>query len=270
MELLNLTAVHFGLQKGNLISAFPTFEPLMSIAAGLDCEWLQVPVDKYYRHDLDALEAQINSETRLVYICNPNNPTGTLLKPELLRDFCQRVSKKVPVFVDEAYTEFLTQPEVNTMIPLIKEGHNLIVAKTFSKIHGFAGLRVGYALALPETLKEMQKYRRYETTLAGPTLKAAITSYQDQSFIDHCRKKNEAARNYTAETLKAMGYDPVPSYTSFMIFPIKMEPKQLIKDMRAQGVGIRSWTFAERNWCRVSIGTMEEMKIFTEALKTLS
>ncbi|MGI9542263.1 MAG: pyridoxal phosphate-dependent aminotransferase, partial [Cyclobacteriaceae bacterium] len=270
LEVLNLVAIHYGLQKGNLISAFPTFEPLMLTAAGLDCDWEQVLLDQNHRHDLAAMEAKISADTRLVYVCNPNNPTGTLLDPTALKDFCRKAARKVPLFVDEAYTEFLEKPEDHTIIPLIKEGHNLIVAKTFSKIHGFAGLRIGYALAQPETWKEMKKYRPYETTMAGPTLKAAIASYQDQEFQHNCRDKNTAAKNYTLETLRAMGYEPVPSYTSFMIFPIKMKPDQFIKDMRAQGVGIRSWSFADKDWCRVSIGTMEEMKIFTEALKTIS
>jgi len=270
LEILNLVAIHYGLQKGNLISAFPTFEPLMLTAAGLDCEWAQVPLNQKHKHDLTAMEAKINSGTRMVYVCNPNNPTGTLLDPSALKDFCRKTSQKVPIFVDEAYTEFLEKPEDHTMIPLIKEGHNIIVAKTFSKIHGFAGLRIGYALAQPDVWKEMKKYRPYETTMAGPTLKAAIASYQDQEFQHKCRDKNTAVKSYTLKALRAMGYDPVPSYTSFMIFPIKMKPEQLIKDMRAQGVGIRSWSFAGKDWCRVSMGTMEEMKIFTKALKAIS
>jgi len=187
LEFLTLAALAYGLDGGNIISAYPTFQALMDTAAGLDCEWKRIPVDKEYKHDLQAMEEAISSNTRLMYVCNPNNPTGTLLDTSDLMEFCKRVSKKVPLFVDEAYTEFHPDPDSITVKKLIKEGYNIMLAKTFSKIHGFAGLRVGYALGQPETMSRIEKYRMQMTTMTGPSISAAMASYQDMEFMDVCR-----------------------------------------------------------------------------------
>jgi len=270
LEFLTLTALAHGLEGGNIISAFPTFQALMDTAAAFECEWKRVSVDKDYKHDLQAMEDAINSSTKLVYVCNPNNPTGTILDTEQLMEFCRRVSRKVPVFVDEAYTEFHPDPDSLTVKKLIKEGHNIIVAKTFSKIHGFAGLRVGYAIGQPDTMKKIGLYRLQMTTMTGPSIVAAMASYQDKEFMNYCRAKNTEAREFTYSILKDLGYEYVPSNTSFMVFPITMDPKIFLKNMLAQGVGVRSWTFHNKDWCRVSIGTKEEMEIFGGALKSLN
>ena len=155
------------------------------------------------------------------------------------------------------------------MIPLINEGYPVLVAKTFSKIHGFAGLRVGYILGDKDTIYQLYRHSNRMYGLAGPTLKAAMTSYKDEEFQQYCRKKNKEARDYTFKALQDMGKKPVPSHTSFMVFPIDLEPKDFLQRLRKQGVGVRSWTFADQHWCRVSIGTMDEMKSFIKALQNI-
>jgi histidinol-phosphate aminotransferase len=270
LEFLALTALAHGLEGGNIISAYPTFQSLMDTAAAFDCEWKRIPVDSNYKHDLGRMEEAVNSNTKLMYICNPNNPTGTFLDTAELAEFCKRVSNRVTVFVDEAYTEFHPDPESITVKHLVKEGHNVIIAKTFSKIHGFAGLRVGYAIAQPDKIRKIEAYRLQMTTMTGPSIAAAMASYQDQEFMNFCRKKNTMAREQTYTILKDQGYEYVPSHTSFMIFRINTEPKSFLKGMRDQGVGVRSWTFHNKDWCRVSMGTVEEMEIFGNALKMIS
>lgn len=266
LELLQLAALTFGANKGNIISAFPTFEPLLRNAQAVGCNWRQVDVDLELKHNLKVMEESISEDTALMYICNPNNPTGTILDPNELRDFCKRVSKRIPVFVDEAYNEFLDEPEKHTMLSLVQEGHNVIICKTFSKLHGFAGLRAGYCIGNAELINHMTRFRNFQTTMTRPTMKAAMVSFKDSEFRSFCLKNNNEAREFTYNELKKRGFRVTRSYTSFMVFPIDMQGGEFIAKMAEHGVAIRSWEFHEKQWCRVSIGTMDNMRDFLAAL----
>jgi len=266
-EILTMTGLAFGANKGALMSAFPTFRTMLDTAVGIGCDWQQVPLDKEQKHDLVAMKKGVNSATKLVYVCNPNNPTGTIVDTDELRKFCIDVSSKVPVFVDEAYTDFMDDPKSVSMIDLVKEGQNIIIARTFSKIHGMAGLRIGYGIAQPETAKLITAYATSLITISGPSLHAAMASYKDEEFKKLCKTKNKEARDYTFVSLEKMGFTPVASNTSFMIFPIEMEPKAYLAQMLEKGVAVRSWVFDNKKWCRVSIGTKDEMVTFISALQ---
>ena len=268
-EILTMTGLAFGADKGALMSAFPTFKTMQDTAVGIGCNWQQVPLDKEQKHDLKAMQNGINDDTKLVYICNPNNPTGTVVNSDELRTFCSEVSAKVPVFIDEAYTDFMDKPEEVSMIDQIHQGKNIIIARTFSKIHGMAGLRIGYGIAQPKTAKNIAAYATQLITVSGPSLHAAMASYHDEEFKAYCKKNNQAAREYTFNALNNLGFKPVASKTSFMIFPIEMEPKTYLEQMLARGVAVRSWVFDSRNWSRVSIGTLDEMKTFIDTLEVV-
>ena len=269
--ILTMTGLAYGVEKGAIMSAFPTFRTMLDTAVNIGCDWQQVPLDKDQKHDLLAMMAAIDDKTKLVYVCNPNNPTGTLVDTGELKKFCSSVTtnKKVPVFVDEAYTDFLDNLKTLTTIDRIQNGEDVIIARTFSKIHGMAGLRIGYGIAQPETVQKITAFGTRLIPIAGPSLRAAMASFTDTPFKDMVRKKNATARDYTFNELKKLGFSPVPSNTSFMIFPIEMEPKNYLRAMTEQGVGVRSWVFKGKNWCRVSIGTLDDMKVFIEALKVV-
>jgi histidinol-phosphate aminotransferase len=266
-EILTMTGLAFGARNGALMSAFPTFRTMLDTAVGIGCNWQQIPLDAEQKHDLEAMKKGINNSTKLIYVCNPNNPTGTILAPDKLRKFCTEVSPQVPVFVDEAYTDFMDNPDEVTMIDLIHQGQNIVIARTFSKIHGMAGLRIGYGIAQPETAKMITAYATQLITVSGPSLHAAMASYKDEAFKLMCKTKNKAARDFTYKSLQELGFEPVASNTSFMIFPIKMEPDTYLQKMLDKRVAVRSWVFDNKNWCRVSIGTLEEMAAFISALK---
>ena len=266
-DILEKTGMVFFLEGGNVVSADPSYMSLIRVAEATGATWKPVPLKDDWSHDLKAMEAAIDADTKLVYICNPNNPTGTMTDAEELLDFCSRVSEKVPVFVDEAYMGFLEDGAKQSMVSLINEGKNVIIARTFSKIHGMAGLRVGYAVAQPDTLASIQKITRGGMGISYTSIFAAMASMDDKDFLDKCRDLNAAARDYTFKSLKKLGHDPVPSYTSFMIFPIEMEGKAFLKKMTDLKVGVRAFEFMGKNWCRVSMGTMDEMKIFISTLE---
>ena len=157
--LLLASAMYFSEKSGsNIVSGDPTYASLPRGAAEFNTAWTKVPLTADYKLDLDAMEKKVDSSTSLMYICNPNNPTGTVVDTAKLKAFCERVSKKVPVFVDEAYIDYLPDPKAASVMDCINKGQNVIVARTFSKLYGFAGLRVGYIVAQPDLVKALGKY----------------------------------------------------------------------------------------------------------------
>jgi histidinol-phosphate aminotransferase len=268
--LLMAAALYYGKPGSNIITGDPSYADLPSKAEKMGVKINRVPLTSEFRLDLDAMEKAIDANTTLVYICNPNNPTATVLEKDKLKAFCERVSKKVTIFIDEAYIDYLPDPQGTTLIPMVNTGANIIVARTFSKLYGFAGLRAGYVVTQPETIKNLSLFTEASMSITATTLAAALASYQDREFLDGALKKTLASKDYLYEVLKKEGYTYVPSSTNFVIFPIKMEGKQFTDEMMKRGVGVRFWKFNNKEWCRVSIGRMDEMEAFAAAFKEIS
>ncbi|MEO1214890.1 MAG: histidinol-phosphate transaminase [Bacteroidota bacterium] len=268
-DILEKTAISLFVNGGNIISADPSYMSLVKTAMSFGADWKNIPLTPDYAHDLPAMAAAIDSETKLIYVCNPNNPMGSLTPSDELRDFCSSVADEVPVFVDEAYLEFLEDGEKKSMADLVTKGKNLIVARTFSKIHGMAGLRIGYAVALPETLKKIREMVRSNMGLSVTSLRGAMASLNAIEFQEKSRVLTAASRSYLASELESLGFAYVPSHTSFMIFPIEVEGETFLKKMYNQGIGIRVFEIQDKSWCRVSMGTMDEMKMFVSALRNV-
>ncbi|MFC4094407.1 pyridoxal phosphate-dependent aminotransferase [Euzebyella saccharophila] len=266
-DLLEKTAMVLFANGGNVVSADPSYMSLIRVAEATGASWKPVPLKKDWSHDLKAMEEAIDEDTKLVYICNPNNPTGSMTDHAELVDFCSRVSEKVPVFVDEAYMGFLEDGDKKSMVSLVAQGKDVIIARTFSKIHGMAGLRVGYIVALESTLDKIQEITRGGMGITYPSVYAASASMDDIEFQNKSRKLNAECREFVYETLNKMGYEYVPSSTSFILFPIEMDGEKFLEKMTAEGVGVRAFDIMDRNWCRVSMGTMDEMKVFASALQ---
>jgi len=266
-DILEKTAIVQFTEGGNIVSADPSYMSLVKTAMSFGADWKNIPLTSSYAHDLPAMAHAIDKETQLVYVCNPNNPMGSLTPAEDLRKFCSTVSEDVPVFVDEAYLEFLEDPEASSMVGLVAEGKNIIVARTFSKIHGMAGLRVGYGVALPETLEKISSMVRSNMGLSITSLRGAMASLEAHDFQKKSRKLTAETREYVAGELDKLGFAYVPSHTSFMIFPIELEGEKYLSKMFELGIGIRVFEIDDKPWCRVSMGTMKEMEMFVSALK---
>jgi len=266
--LLLAAALYFG--KGTIVSATPTYEDLLRHAEQLGTKVVRVPLTSAQVYDLDAMEKAIDSTTSLVYICNPNNPTATVADTAKLKAFCERVSKKTTVFIDEAYIDYLDDPKSVSLIDSVKKGQNIIVARTFSKLYGFAGLRVGYMIAQPETITKLSMYTAGPMSISATSLAAAVVAYRDTEFLKTAFDKTMESKKFLYDTLKTEGYEYIPSSANFVMFPVKMESKKFAEEMMKRGVGVRSWKFANKEWCRVSIGRMDEMEAFAAAFKELS
>jgi len=269
-SLLHAAAMYFSKNGGSIVSADPTYNSLPRDAEkSFAAKWIKVPLTADYKHDLDAMEKAIDSTTSLVYLCNPNNPTGTVVDTEKLKAFCERVSKRVPIFIDEAYIDYLPDPQATTLIHCVRKGQNIIVARTFSKLHGFAGLRVGYMVALPDMITQLEPYCN-RGDISATSVSAALASYDDKEHLQAALKKTNESKEYLYKILKQEGYEYIPSSANFVMFPVAMDSVRFTEEMMKRGVSVRSWKFANKEWCRVSIGTMEEMKAFEDAFKQVS
>ena len=266
-DLLEKVAITLFKNGGNVIAADPCYMSLVNVVFSMNGKWESVKLNSNFEHDLDKMESKINSETKLIYITNPNNPTATVTNRKKLYDFCEKVSKKVPVFIDEAYLEISDGGLRNSMASLVSKGRDVIVSRTFSKIYGMAGFRMGYIIASEKRLSEINKITRGGMGITGPTIHAAMKSIDDINFLDGCKERLVNNRNFTVNQLLIRGYDPMPSQTNFIIFelPKSINPSKFLTNMYNQKVSVKVMKFWEKDWCRVSIGTLENMETFIKA-----
>ena len=206
-DLLEKTAMVLFQDGGNVVSADPSYMSLVVVAKSVGGSWKSYKLLDDYQHDLDAMEAGIDDETKLVYVCNPNNPAGSITDAKKLSEFCSRVSEKVPVFVDEAYIELSNNGIKDSMVSLVAKGKDVIVARTFSKIHGMAGLRIGYIIGKESTLNKIKQITRGGMGITGPSIAAATTSMDGTEFLNFCKTKIAEARAYTLSYLKDNNYN---------------------------------------------------------------
>ena len=268
---LSLLARHFS--KGNIVTADITFGILPNTAKKIGAKVIEVPLTKEKVHDLQALRAAIDSETQLVYICNPANPTATILKPGALKDFCTEISPKAVVLIDEAYLDLPHAPYNESMIGLIEKFPNVLVIKTFSKIHAMAGLRIGFIIGHTAMISKLQPdyFQNSQLGVSNLSLAAAMASLTDEEHKKYSKQKNEAARKYTAGEMKKLGIEFIPSYTNFIFYPLKNYEGDYAQDMLDKhNIILRSNTYADGKWARVSIGTMEEMQVFCSTLRSIN
>jgi histidinol-phosphate aminotransferase len=235
----------------------------MEYAEKLKARWDRVDLDEYHVHNLDALAAAVKPDTRMLFVCNPNNPTGTVVDASRLKDFCLEMSKKTTVLADEAYLEFLEPGEQRSMVELVQAGHNVIVSRTFSKVAGLAGLRIGYCIAQPDMIRKLQKFQM-GPVINQAALAAARVALNDVAFAEMTRKKNSEALQYFLGYLDSKKWFHGASRANCVLFPAPKDGKTILAETEKRGFQIRVWDYQGKEWCRVSIGTLEEMKAFTK------
>lgn len=230
-------------------------------------EMIRLPKTEDLNIDLKAMGSAVSSEVSMVHITNPNNPTGTVLPPAELATFCKTISQNATVLVDEAYNELTDNPDANTMIPLIKEGHDVVVARTFSKIYGLAGMRVGYLIGTPERIQSVRTYSIGDYALNQAGLAAAVASYDDESFLAYSKANIIEGRDMIKDALAANDVSALPSHTNFMFVDLGSgNAEKFRKVMSDQGVLIRGIYRDYTQWSRVSMGLLEDVAKYVDAL----
>jgi histidinol-phosphate aminotransferase len=241
--------------RGQLVTSVATYEGVPRGAAQYGAEVIALPLTREYTVDLDAMAARASAKTTAFYVNNPNNPTGNMVDPAKLRSFVNAVSSRAPVFIDEAYLDLCDDYAGNVMTSLVREGKNVVICRTFSKIYGMAGQRLGYGIAS----KEMARRLGMAVRLGGVNhlgLVAASASLSDTSFVPTMRPKFVAGRAKLLEIARSTGrpYAPNPQ-ASFVYMDVGMPNREFAAKMKDEGVAVvgRTWAGFE-NWTRMCVG----------------
>jgi histidinol-phosphate aminotransferase len=263
-ELLGVTSLMAALQKGNAVSPDPIFRVWMPAARKVGLPIKLVPLNKDRAIDLQRVKDGMDANTKMIYICNPANPTGTVIPAAELETFIKDIASKCIILLDEAYTEFSDEP---SMAKLVNDYPNLVIAKTFSKIYGMAGARVGFALAHPQTIKQMNDLQPWANAGAGAvSLAGALAALDDKNFCTFCKSENQKARSVFYKALEKAGMPYINSHTSFVYFdsaPFGKDVQKLLESQQIVGARI----FEEGSkWLRLSVGKVEEMQKVADVL----
>jgi histidinol-phosphate aminotransferase len=268
-EILKLCAVAFtgpvsnskdkSAGRGKLIVADPTFEAILAHAKTSGAEVVKIPLNSAFGHDLPKMSAA--AKEGLIYICNPNNPTASITPKNELRDFITKAPRQTMILVDEAYHHYADGPEYESVIPLLKDHPNLIVARTFSKIYGMAGLRCGYCLGQRQTIERMRPHQSWDSVNIM-ALTAAIASLDDPDQVANGRRLNSEARAFVINELYEMGYKGIPSQANFIMFDVKRPVAPVIQALKQRNVQVGRLFPALPNHMRLTIGKKTEMEAF--------
>ncbi len=266
-EVLTALALAYSMEGGEIVTPWPTFEDIPRWGETLKATVHRVPLDQYFDHDLYAMNAKVGSGTKLVFVCNPNNPTSNLTEDQSLRDFVSTTAKRTTVIVDEAYIDYVDKPGHASMVDLVLKGESVVVSRTASKIHGLAGLRCGFAIARPDIIRRLQQYVSGDPNVFG--LLAANASLLDTEYQTFVKQKNREGRTLLLDTLAKLGRKVAPSQTNFVFFHTgkAIQPVQAYFLSKNFVVGRAFPPF--NDWCRVSIGTPAEMTEFCAAVPGL-
>ena len=264
-EILKLSAASFTSKERKLVIPNPTFEAIARHAGVSGAEVVKIDLTADYRHDLKKMLAAANG-AGLVYICNPNNPTASITPKNEMSQFLAKLSPTTIVLVDEAYHHYVESKDYESVIPLVKQYPNLIVARTFSKIYGMAGLRCGYCVTQRANITSMRSHQVWDSVNIM-ALVAALASLKDPDHVSRGRAVNtEVKKNVYAE-LDTLGYRYIPSHANFMMIDLRREVRPVINGMRSRGVEVGRLFPALPNFMRVTIGTGPQMTQFLSVFK---
>ncbi|MDC8753949.1 histidinol-phosphate transaminase [Erythrobacter sp. sf7] len=229
---------------------------------------IRVPLAADMSVDLDGMAPKVTDGVALVQICNPNNPTGMLIPSAALRDFAAKVTPHATLLVDEAYNELTDRPDDNSMIDLVRSGADVIVCRTFSKIYGMAGMRVGYAITSEANAQRIKSHlMSFGGNLSG--LAAAIASYNDTPFLDRSRAAVLEGRAMILDAVAKAGLTALPSQTNFVFVQVP-DANALRDSMAERGIAIRGAYGAWSGYSRVSTGKLEDVARYAAALPELA
>lgn len=267
-EILKTAGMIASMQSGSVVCADPTYQDLVRYAGRAGSQIIRVPVDEGLNIDLEAMAKAIRRDTRLVYIVNPNNPIPSIIEKDRLKSFVETISKDRLVFVDEAYHEFVDNPEYGSMMELVRKGNrNLVVARTASKIHGLAGLRIGFAYAHPELITEINERKTGQINILG--IKAAYASYQDEEFQNFTIRKNKESLAIVEGMFEELGLRYVKSNANFSFFETGIPVEELNARLREEGIYSGRPFPPFLNWSRISMAKPEEMRYYVQTYKRL-
>ncbi len=264
-ELIDIAVKTFMGIRNEAIMATPSFVVYSMAVQSVGGAPIEIPLLDF-RHDLAAMADAITEKTKIIFIANPNNPTGTINKRDEFEEFMKRVPEDVLVIIDEAYYEYVQDPDYPDTMKYFVDGRAILILRTFSKAYGIAGLRIGYGIAKEEIITEMNKIREPFNTNAMAQL-AAMNALTDDDHLAMTIEINEQGKRFLYKNFNELGFKYIPTEANFIYMPLNIESKDIYNSLLKKGVIIRPVGPKE---IRVTIGLPEENKRFIEALKTVN
>jgi histidinol-phosphate aminotransferase len=264
-EVLRMADMAFSGPGRRVVAAEPTFEAVLMFAKVLHVDGVKVPLTPDFRHDLPKMADACDGSTGLVYVCNPNNPTGTIVSGDEMAAFAARVPASATILVDEAYHHFVEAPRYRSSCELIAAHPNVVVARTFSKIYGMAGLRLGYAIGPEAKIAAMAPYASWSNTNAA-VLSAALASLADPDLVPRQKKRLNDTRRWLVAEMAKQGRRTMPSETNFVMIDVGRDVAPVIEAFRGRKILVGRKFPSLPNWLRISVGTRQETEAFAAAL----
>jgi histidinol-phosphate aminotransferase len=253
-----------------VVGAEVTYMSVYTHATNIKAQAITVPLKADYSQDIPAIIRATKKHYRevgFVYICNPNNPTGRIVPKAEIKQLIDALPEDMPILIDEAYHHFIEDPQYETAEAYVREGRNVIVARTFSKISALAGMRLGYCIA-PNHL--IAKMRPYSTGSVSALVKyGGVAALKDKAAEAEMKRVNAQLRKQTVAELKSMGYDSIPSEANFFMVGIKRPVQPIIEEFKKKGVLVGRPFPPMTEHMRVSVGTADEMQRFTKAFREI-
>ncbi len=263
-ELIDIAVRTFLRPGEEAVMAHPSFVVYPMSVQGLGAIPVQIPLNNY-THNLNAMSEAITRKTKMVFIANPNNPTGTINKKDEFDHLMTLLPDGVLIVMDEAYYEYVTDPEYADSMKHFRKGRDILILRTFSKIYGLAGLRIGYGVAKKGLVAEMNKIRPpFNTSTIAQ--KAAFSALHDEAHIENSKQINERGKEYLYQELTSLGFQYVPTQANFIYMILKRDSNNLYNALLRKGIIVRPMG---PHAIRVTIGLPEENKRFIEALREI-
>src|SRR6476646_4786094 len=269
-EVLDVVGTTYLLGGKKVLGVEPSYSSVYQHATSIKTSAIKLPLTKDYRQDMNAFIKTATTRTKeigLVYLCNPNNPTGVVVTKDEVKQLLDGLPQGMPVLIDEAYHHFVDDPQYATSIPYVIEGRPVIIARTFSKIAALAGMRLGYAVAPANMIQEMRPYSM--GSINALVKWGGVASLKDTASQAEVKKKVMDLRKKTTSELEAYGYETLPSETNFFMVEIGREVQPVIQEFAAKKVAVGRPFPPMTKHMRVSVGTAEEMARFTTAFKEI-
>ena len=265
-EILELVAKSFLAPGDEAVHAWPSFAMYPIVIRGMGAEPVAVPLDARAVHDLDAMLAAVGPRTRVVFLCNPNNPTGTSVGAEAVDRFARELPEDVVLVVDEAYVEYVRRPDFPDSLELVRRRPSTLVLRTFSKIYGLAGLRIGYGIGGEELVSYLER-ARHPFTVSVPAQAAALAALADRAHVERSRRVNAEGAAYLERELAALGLEVWPTDANFVL--VRVRPG-IADELLREGIIVRPMEgFGLPGHIRVTIGTPEQNRRLVETLRRL-
>jgi histidinol-phosphate aminotransferase len=267
-EILRMADMAFLGPERQVVVAEPTFEAVAAFAAVARGTPVKVPLTADHRHDLDKMAAACTDKTGMVYVCNPNNPTGTVVTRAEVASFMKRVPADTVVLVDEAYHHFVEDASYGSSLELLAAHPNLVVVRTFSKVYGLAGMRLGYGVGAKDRAAAMARYKNWSNANVAVG-EAALAALKEPDVVQRQRDVLNDTRRWLCDALQGDRRRFIPSETNFVMIHLGRDVQPVIASFRERGILTGRRFPSMPDWLRITVGTKDEMAAFVKGLRDI-